>query len=455
MSINEFIVHLNRIESVSERTEALYKFTLRYLRNSNDLNGCFELIQQLETLGSSHQDMLGFAHAYHCYANYYGFCNNHNEALRYFNLAATHYDKLNRFREVADLTIDLGNFYYVLFQPEKSLPLYAEALEILKHNYDSYIMARAFIAWGAQLFILRKYAEGKDKLLQAYHLAEVHGYDLIFARASYFMLCYYLNQKDIAGMRSIYLKYIITIRKNGDKFNTYPAVCGLIGRMYLLLGDTKRAYRYLYKQILSLPKYLRAPIAHMDMVYYYLYMKQFKKAIFLLEKTLLFSEQNLQIYWIIAIYELLADTYVQQKDYKTAFYIKLKQEKLTNELVLGEAGAYSETFFYMKELCTNIKKGLNKEAENTESQKLFKTFLEKEDLGKIPEILSELTKKEIEVLGILSLGYSDKEIADSLFVSIHTIKTHLRSLFVKLNVKSRVELILMNQKLGLTARNTK
>lgn len=50
-----------------------------------------------------------------------------------------------------------------------------------------------------------------------------------------------------------------------------------------------------------------------------------------------------------------------------------------------------------------------------------------------------LTNRECEVLELISYGYSNKEIADRLFVSIHTIKAHTSSLLYKIGAKNRVD----------------
>jgi len=51
----------------------------------------------------------------------------------------------------------------------------------------------------------------------------------------------------------------------------------------------------------------------------------------------------------------------------------------------------------------------------------------------------EITKREYEVLQGISKGLSNKEIADSLFLSESTIKTHVSNLLVKLNAKRRTQ----------------
>ena len=56
----------------------------------------------------------------------------------------------------------------------------------------------------------------------------------------------------------------------------------------------------------------------------------------------------------------------------------------------------------------------------------------------LPDIL---TRREAEVLDQLQLGRSNAEIAMALSVSIETVRTHARSVFRKLGVKGRRELV--------------
>lgn len=52
-----------------------------------------------------------------------------------------------------------------------------------------------------------------------------------------------------------------------------------------------------------------------------------------------------------------------------------------------------------------------------------------------------LTGRENEVLQLLVKGYSNAEIAEALFLSVSTVKTHVSNLFLKLEVSSRVKAI--------------
>lgn len=60
-----------------------------------------------------------------------------------------------------------------------------------------------------------------------------------------------------------------------------------------------------------------------------------------------------------------------------------------------------------------------------------------------------ISKRELEVLLLLGKGLSNQEIADTLFVSQNTIKTHTSRLFEKLDVKNRTQAMLKAQEMGL------
>ncbi|MCK4798481.1 MAG: response regulator transcription factor [Spirochaetes bacterium] len=51
---------------------------------------------------------------------------------------------------------------------------------------------------------------------------------------------------------------------------------------------------------------------------------------------------------------------------------------------------------------------------------------------------TELTQREIEILSLVSLGASNEDIANKMYISIHTVKTHLYNIYKKINVTNRL-----------------
>src|SRR5512143_746259 len=64
---------------------------------------------------------------------------------------------------------------------------------------------------------------------------------------------------------------------------------------------------------------------------------------------------------------------------------------------------------------------------------------------------TELSERELEILKLLATGLSNKEIASQLFLSVNTVKVHLRNIFAKLGVQSRTEATLIAIQQGYMA----
>jgi ATP/maltotriose-dependent transcriptional regulator MalT len=62
---------------------------------------------------------------------------------------------------------------------------------------------------------------------------------------------------------------------------------------------------------------------------------------------------------------------------------------------------------------------------------------------------SLLSSRELEVLGLIAQGHSNQQIAEQLFISLHTVKTHARRIHGKLGVERRTQAVAMAKKLGL------
>lgn len=60
-----------------------------------------------------------------------------------------------------------------------------------------------------------------------------------------------------------------------------------------------------------------------------------------------------------------------------------------------------------------------------------------------------LTPRELEILGLLAAGDSNKTIAARLSISVHTVKYHISSILAKLGVASRTEAVALGLKLGI------
>jgi len=86
----------------------------------------------------------------------------------------------------------------------------------------------------------------------------------------------------------------------------------------------------------------------------------------------------------------------------------------------------------------------------------IKEFIKKKEfLKSLNELnsakLDMLSPREMEIMELISHSLTNEEIADKLFISPKTVKTHLRNIFVKAEIKNRVEAALLYTRHALTS----
>ncbi|AZL85937.1 MULTISPECIES: LuxR C-terminal-related transcriptional regulator [Aliivibrio] len=139
--------------------------------------------------------------------------------------------------------------------------------------------------------------------------------------------------------------------------------------------------------------------------------------------------------------------YKQYLSVITKYKLKVKEIlfNVTNENITKNIMRYPSVVgvFYEKDNVDVISEGVKKiiDGEMWLSRKitndLISIYRSKQN-GILTSSVS-LTTREKEILKLLSLGASNIDIANTLFVSENTVKTHLHNVFKKLNVKNRLQ----------------
>jgi NarL family two-component system response regulator LiaR len=76
-------------------------------------------------------------------------------------------------------------------------------------------------------------------------------------------------------------------------------------------------------------------------------------------------------------------------------------------------------------------------------------FIEKKVIDEKELARLDISKRELEVLELMAQGLSNQEIAERLYVSLNTVKTHSSRLFEKMDVKRRTQAVEKAKRLNI------
>ena len=88
------------------------------------------------------------------------------------------------------------------------------------------------------------------------------------------------------------------------------------------------------------------------------------------------------------------------------------------------------------------------------TRQLIERFAAQPSSGQPPKTLAKLTERESQVLVLIAQGLSNTEIANQLYISLFTAKTHVSRILTKLNARDRAQLVMLAYETGLVVPGT-
>jgi DNA-binding NarL/FixJ family response regulator len=87
------------------------------------------------------------------------------------------------------------------------------------------------------------------------------------------------------------------------------------------------------------------------------------------------------------------------------------------------------------------------------TRRLIEAYISRPEQGTAaaPDGLDELTPRELEVLGLIARGSNNREVAEALYLSPFTVKTHVSRMLMKLGARDRVQLVVIAYQAGLVS----
>ena len=74
--------------------------------------------------------------------------------------------------------------------------------------------------------------------------------------------------------------------------------------------------------------------------------------------------------------------------------------------------------------------------------------------NEIPEQVNQLTNRELEIAKLVCMELSSEQIAEKLFLSLHTVNTHRKNILKKINAKNAIDIMNYLKELEIEKNNT-
>jgi len=410
-----------------------HKMALGYFRQTRDT---FGTIKCLNSLGVSLRRL-----------------NSEKEAIKYYLQALQLSREINNKKSIAVALNGIGNVFVNIGQYDKALPYFREGLLLEKNsgnkrgiNYDLSNIGEVYM-----------HKQQYDSALYFYYQA------LDIANE--------LNHKDNSSVIYNCIGQLYQLKGNYSKSNEYfqeaiPKLIKFDGQRYLSntfinmginethLHRMDEAFAHITKG-LQIAKDIQSPeniiLAYQALSQYYQSAKNYQAALEHYQKYIYLRDSingddtKRNIAALESIYENeKKDNEIKQYQFQVSLQKKQSIIQWTIILSLLRVVSFLFALYVLKRrnnklIIDQMRNDIQEYIERIEEYKNKPDEVDEKDVFYKNVEKYGLSERELEVLLLISKGLKNDEVAEKLFLSVSTVKTHTRNIFVKLDVRNRIE----------------
>ncbi len=364
-----------------------------------------------------------------------------NNAVNYYHEALA-LSEVSGYQEGESYALNnLGVIYRHRRNFKRALDIYLKSLEIKKTQNDTIGLVNAYYNIGLLYSYMHAYDESLEAFSNAQKLAQGKTESRTMAEINIGLGVALYNLENHTDSYK-YLESGIDNLKS-DKSHEKAGALTYLGIMEVRAGKTDEGLAKLLsaKEIVEQTERLelkRQVMKELAVAYELLHLPEKSLESWKAFNILNDSINNEQKLW--AFEEMQARFEAIEKDKKIQQQAlelskeKTKKARLSIFLTIAFLSGLGGIYFYVLRWRAKVRLQENKIPEQINGASI--------DIGRInSKLLSPLTTRESEIIGLVEKGMTNNEIAENLFVSENTVKTHLKNIFSKTHAINRTDLI--------------
>ena len=327
-------------------------------------------------------------------------------------------------------------------QLDRACRICDDLFEVVRENRleRSLIGAGVFVSWGNILYERNRLDEAYENISKDLDIIEA-SHDI-----GHKAWCYFCTMKTLAALNNVQgaeqiIEKLARLKKTSElPYSFYYLTESGKAQVWLKQGKLEKVGRWLQENNFSITDEVTAyrDLGQIIFARFLIAQGEIDDAKFLLEKLILGQEELGRSLLLIESLLIQAQIFEKESDMEGAV------RAITRALRIAEKGNCIRVFINEgKSVARLIDNLLNDNFDIPKSfaKKLLAEFtiIESHEAEKPESAL--LSERELEILRFIAAGLSNKTITEKLFISLSTVKTHLRNIYSKLDAHSRTEAV--------------